>query len=76
MANVVEIEESIQTLQDDQFFSLMGWMTERHLEILSSGGFETQELEMELLKSLNSPRHPIGQELFDSVRAMARTAAT
>ena len=59
MSAIEEIEESIQTLPAVQFFSLLEWMTERHLKMLSSEGFESPELEAEILKSLEGSRHVV-----------------
>ncbi len=68
MANIAEIEDSIQTLPANEFFSLIGWMTERHLQVLASDDFEAPELEEALLKSLDSPRHALDDALFDGIR--------
>jgi|GEM_PF-3078617 len=73
MASITRIEASIQTLPATEFFSLLGWMTERRFEILSSGNFEVPELEAELLKSLDSPRLAVDDGLFDDVRASSQT---
>ncbi|MBX7207471.1 MAG: hypothetical protein K1X78_04095 [Verrucomicrobiaceae bacterium] len=69
MSAIDDIESSIQTLPQQDFFTLVGWMTERHLQVLSSAEFETPELEDALLPSLDSPRHPVNNELFESIRA-------
>jgi hypothetical protein len=75
VATVTQIEESIQTLPAKDFFDLLGWMTERHLEVLASDEFEAPELEAELLKALESPRHVINDNLFDEIRAIAANAS-
>jgi hypothetical protein len=71
MASIAQIEASIQTLPAKEFFTLLGWMSEHHLKILSSDDFEALELETELLKSLDSPRHVVDDGLFDDIRALA-----
>ena len=75
MPSVAQIEETIKTLPAAEFFSLLGWMAERHLTVLASGEFEAPELEAELLKSLDSPRHAVDESLFDGIRAAAAKAA-
>lgn len=74
MPSIAQIEESIETLPAADFFSLLGWMAERHLAVLASGEFEAPELEAELLKSLDSPRHAVDATFFDSVRATSKSA--
>ena len=71
MPSVAQIEETIETLPAAEFFSLLGWMTERHLAVLASGEFDVPELEAELLKSLDPPRHAVDSSLFDGIRAGA-----
>jgi hypothetical protein len=72
MPAISQIEASIQALPAQDFFALLGWMTERHLEVLSSGEFEAPELEAALLQSLESPRHPVDDQLFAGIRARVR----
>ena len=74
MPSIAQIEESIETLPAADFFSLLGWMAERHLAVLASGEFEAPELEAELLRSLDSPRHAVDEAFFDSIRAEAAKA--
>ena len=74
MPSIAQIEESIETLPAAEFFSLLGWMAERHLAVLASGEFEAPELEAELLRSLDSPRHAVNDALFDGIRAEAARA--
>lgn len=69
MSAIADIESSIQTLPQRDFFTLLGWMTERHLQVLSSAEFESPELEDALLRSLDSPRHPVNDALFEDIRA-------
>jgi len=69
MSAIAQIESSIQTLPQQDFFTLLGWMTERHLQVLSSATFESPELEEALLQSIDSPRHPVNDELFEGIRA-------
>ena len=71
MPSIAQIEESIETLPVADFFLLLGWMAERHLAVLASSEFEAPELEAELLKSLDSPRHAVDDTLFDGIRAEA-----
>ena len=75
MPSIAQIEESIETLPPAEFFSLLGWMAERHLAVLASGEFEAPELEAELLKSLDSPRHAVDESFFHGIRADAAKAA-
>ena len=74
MPSIAQIEESIETLPAAEFFSLLGWMAERHLAVLASGEFEAPELEAELLKSLDSPRHAVDGVFFDGIRTEAARA--
>lgn len=73
MPSVAQIEESIQTLPASEFFSLLGWMAERHLAVLASGEFEAPELEAELLKSLDSPRHVVNEAFFDGIQGLTHS---
>jgi hypothetical protein len=75
MPTIAQIEASIQTLPAGDFFALLGWMTERHLEVLASGDFEAPELEAALLKAIDSPRHLVNDALFDDIRVMAAQAS-
>jgi len=50
-------------------------MTERHLEVLSKSDFEAPELETAVLNSIDSPRHPLDDALFESVRSSSREFA-
>jgi hypothetical protein len=74
MPSIAQIEESIQSLPATEFYTLLDWMTEQHLKVLSAGAFEAPELEAELLKSLDSPRHPLDDAMFGEIRAMAKTS--
>ncbi|MES2597128.1 MAG: hypothetical protein V4662_17410 [Verrucomicrobiota bacterium] len=71
MSALEQIEASIQTLPAQDFFALAGWMTERHLQVLTETDFETPELEAALLKSLDSPRREVNEALFADIRARA-----
>ena len=70
MTTVAQIEDSIRTLPPEGFLELLGWMSERHLEVLreQNDGYESPELEAELLKALESPRLPITDELYEGIR--------
>lgn len=68
MSTVAQIEQSIQSLPTQDFFTLLGWMTERHLTVLTSNQYEAPELESALLKSLDEPRHAVNDALFQSIR--------
>jgi hypothetical protein len=72
MSGISQIEAAIQSLPADDFFTLLGWMSDRHLEVLSNGEFESPELEAALLKSLDGPRHPVDDTLFADIRNRAR----
>jgi hypothetical protein len=70
MTAVAQIEDSIRTLPPESFLELLGWMSERHLEVLreQNDGHESPELEAELLKALDSPRYPLDEAFLDSIR--------
>jgi|GEM_PF-1039067 len=70
MTTVAQIEDSIRALPTQSFLELLGWMSERHLEVLreENGGYESPELEAEMLKALDTPSQPITEELYDGVR--------
>jgi hypothetical protein len=70
MTTVAQIEDSIRTLPPERFLELFGWMSERHLEVLreQNDGYESPELEAELLKALHSPRLPVTDELYEGIR--------
>ena len=74
MSTVAQIESSIQRLPADDFFTLLGWMTERHLEVLTSGDFEAPELEASMLSAIDSPRHTLNDNFLDGVRALSAKA--
>ena len=71
MPTVAQIETSIQNLPTGELFALLGWMSERHSEVLSSGDFEAPELEAALLKAIDSPRHLVNDALFEDIRALS-----
>jgi hypothetical protein len=71
MPAISQIEASIQDLPAQEFSSLLGWMAERHLEVLASGEFEAPEVEAALLKSLDGARYPVDEALFAGIRARA-----
>ena len=72
MSTIAQIEASIETLPAQDFLTLLGWMEERHLKVLTSAEFEVPELEAAMLKALDGPRHPVNDALFDGIRAAAR----
>ena len=72
MSTIAQIEASIETLPKQDFLNLLGWMADQHLRVLSSADFEAPELEQALLKSIDSPRHPVNDELFAGIRTAAR----
>ena len=72
-ATLTEIESSIQTLPVGEFLDLAAWMADRHLKVLATQEFESTELEEALLLSIDSPRHPVNDGLFDQVRARAQS---
>ena len=69
MSTVAQIEDSIQRLPAGDFFALLGWMSERHLEVLASGEFEATELEAAMLQAIDSPRHTLSDAFFEGIRA-------
>lgn len=70
MTTVAQLEDSIRTLPPERFLELLSWMSERHLEVLreQNEGYESPELEAEMLKALDSPRLPITDELYEGIR--------
>ena len=72
MSTIAQIEASIETLPEQDFFALLGWMADQHLKVLSSAEFESPELEAAMLQALDSPRHPVNDELFAGIRTAAR----
>lgn len=72
-ATLTQIESSIQSLSVQDFLDLAAWMADRHLKVIATQEFESPELEQALLPSIDSPRHPVNDALFDQVRAMARS---
>lgn len=74
MPAISEIEASIEALPTREFFTLLGWIAERHLEILAADAFESPELEAAMLKSLDSPRLIVDEALLADIRARAAQA--
>ena len=74
MTTIPQIEATIETLPAQDFFTLLGWMADRHLAVLSSAEFEAPELEAAMLAALDSPRHSVDDAFFDGIRAAARQA--
>lgn len=68
MATIQEIEDTILTLPPGQFYELMDWMCHRHLDVLTSDGFESPELEQELLGALGEEAVPANEALFARLR--------
>lgn len=73
MSALAELESSIKTLPARDFLELAAWMTDQHLKLLASDEFESPELEEALLRSMDAPRHPVNEALYDHVRTAART---
>jgi hypothetical protein len=71
MTAVDQIESSIEDLPAQDFFELIGWMAQKHLERLSSNAFESQELEAALLKCVDQPRLSLNDKLLAEIRASA-----
>ena len=69
MSATKKIEAAIETLPAQEIFDLLEWITDRHLKVLSATEFESPELEEELLKSLDSPRYVLSDELLSVVRS-------
>jgi hypothetical protein len=74
MTSGAQIEASIQSLPPQDFFVLLGWMSERHMEVLADGNYEAQELESAVLQAIESPRHALDDALLADIRA--RSAAS
>lgn len=71
MNTVAQLEASIQRLPAEDFFTLLDWMAERHLEVLATGDYEAPELETALLAAIDSPRHTLNAPFLDGVRALS-----
>ena len=69
MPAIPQIEASIETLPAQDFFTLLGWMAERHLKVLGSPEYEAAELEEAMDAALDSPRHPLNDEFFAGLRS-------
>ena len=68
MSTIQEIEDAILTLPQPQFYELMDWMCSRHLEVLSQDGFESPQLEQELLSALERNPLPLNQAFLARLR--------
>lgn len=70
MKTIAEIEDSIRALPTQSFLELLGWMNERHLEVLreENDGYESPELEAAMLKALDGPWHVWDDALMDRIR--------
>ena len=68
MSTVAQIEDSIRTLPARDFLQLAEWMCRHHLDVLSSEGFESPELEAEMLKGLNGPRYSADDAFYAGIR--------
>ena len=68
MTTIAEIEDSIRTLPASDFYQLLDWMNERQLELPQEDGYESPELEAAMLKALDSPRQPIDEAFYESIR--------
>jgi hypothetical protein len=69
MTTVAQIEDSIQALSAKDFFQLLEWMCEKHVDDLAAGHFDSLELEAEILKGLEGPRYPVGNILYGDLRS-------
>ncbi len=68
MQSVAQLEASIQMLPTHEFLALAEWISKEHVDRLRRDGFEPIELEAELLKGLEGPRHLIDENFFQSLR--------
>ena len=68
MTTIAQIEDSIRTLPASDFYQLLDWMNERQLELPQEVGYESPELEAAMLKALDSPRQPIDEAFYESIR--------
>jgi len=68
MQSVAQLEASIQLLPTQEFLALAEWISEQHVKRLRCDGFEAPELEAEMLRALEGPRHPVDERLFDELR--------
>ena len=68
MTTIAQIEDSIRTLPASDFYHLLDWMNERQLELPQEDGYESPELEAAMLKALDSPRQPIDEAFYESIR--------
>ena len=69
MPGLDQIEEIIRALPAKDFMRLAEWMCDRHLEVIISEGFESPELESELLAGLSGPRHEVNEAFYDGIRS-------
>lgn len=75
MTTVEEIEETISALAPGEFNRLLDWMCARHLDTLTADGFESSELEEEMLKGLEGTPVPVDEKFFASLRANIESRA-
>ena len=75
MQTITQLEDSIRTLPAGEFFQLLDWMCDKHLEVISRDGFESCELEAEILKALESPRVKVDDAFFEGMKQRANAAA-
>lgn len=68
MGAIKEIEDAILSLPPRQFYELMDWMRHRHLDVLSSEGLESPELERQLIEAVESEAVPADEALFAHLR--------
>ncbi len=60
MPTLDQIEDSIRALPAGDFIRLAEWMCDHHLEVINTvEGFESVELEAEMLKGLSNIRLPV-----------------
>lgn len=68
MGAIKEIEDATLSLPPGQFYELMDWMCHRHLDVLSSEGPESPELERQLLEAVESEAMPADEAFFARLR--------
>ena len=68
MQSVAQLEASIQMLPAQDFLLLAEWFSEQHVQRLRQDGFESPELEAEMIKALDGPRHEVNESFFMGLR--------
>lgn len=68
MQSVAQLEASIQMLPAQDFLVLAEWFSEQHMQRRREDGFEPPELEAEMVKALDGPRHEVNEAFFAELK--------